>query len=72
LTDFLFGYVEGELPPEARRRFDEHLAVCPDCVQYLRHYAETVKAGRLAMAEEELPPGVPEDLVDAILQARKT
>jgi anti-sigma factor RsiW len=67
---FLLDYVEGELPVEARRRFDEHLAICPDCVHYLQHYTETITAGRLAMADE-LPADVPEGLVTAILRARR-
>ena len=68
-AEFLLEYVEGELPAEARRRFDEHMAICPDCVNYLRHYTETVRAGRLAVAEE-LPADVPDELVSAILKAR--
>ena len=70
LAGFLLEYVEGELAPDARQRFDEHIAICPDCVRYLQHYTETVKAGRLAMAEE-LPVDVPEALVSAILRARQ-
>jgi anti-sigma factor RsiW len=68
-ADFLLEYVEGELPAETRRRFDEHMARCPDCVNYLRHYTETVRAGRLAVADE-LPADVPDALVSAILKAR--
>ena len=68
-ADFLLDYVDGALPGDTRRRFDEHMAICPDCVQYLQQYAETVKAGRLAMADE-LPADVPEELVSAILRAR--
>jgi anti-sigma factor RsiW len=69
-AEFLLEYVEGELPAEARRRFDDHMAICPDCVQYLQHYTETIKAGRLALADD-LPADVPEGLVTAILQARR-
>jgi anti-sigma factor RsiW len=69
-AEFLLEYVDGGLPLEARRRFDEHLAICPDCVQYLQHYTETIKAGRLAMAGD-LPDDVPDDLVSAILRARR-
>ena len=69
-AEFLLEYVEGQLPLEARRRFDEHLAICPDCVQYLQHYTETIKAGRLAMADD-LPDDVPDELVSAILTARR-
>jgi anti-sigma factor RsiW len=68
-ADFLLDYVEGELPANTRRRFDEHVAVCADCVHYLQHYTATVKAGRLAMADD-LPTDVPDELVAAILKAR--
>lgn len=70
-ADFLLDYVEGQLAPEVHRAFDGHMAICPDCVRYLRHYTETVKAGRLAMADE-LPADVPESLVSAILRARQS
>jgi anti-sigma factor RsiW len=65
----LLDYVEGDLPVDTRRRFDEHMAACPDCVTYLRHYTETVRAGRLAVADE-MPADVPDELVTAILKAR--
>jgi anti-sigma factor RsiW len=68
-ADFLLDYVEGELPADTRRRFDEHVAVCADCVQYLQHYTATVKASRLAMADD-LPTDVPDALVAAILKAQ--
>ena len=70
-ADFLLDYVEGQLSPDARGEFDDHMAICPDCVRYLRHYTETVKAGRLAMADE-LPVDVPDDLVSAIMKARRS
>ena len=69
-ADFLLDNVEDRLSPDARREFDRHLALCPDCVRYLRHYTETITASRLAMADE-LPADVPESLVDAILRARQ-
>ena len=69
-ADFLLDYVDGHLDPEARRIFDEHVAVCPPCVRYLRHYTETVKASRLAMADDDVPVDLPEGLVAAILKAR--
>ena len=49
--------------------FRRHMALCPDCVQYLQDYTETIKASRLAMADE-LPEDVPDELVSAILKAR--
>lgn len=35
LTDFLGAYLDGELSEKVRRRFDEHLAACPECSAYL-------------------------------------
>jgi len=69
-ADFLLDYVDGHLEPEVRRTFDEHVAACPPCVRYLQHYTETVKASRLAMADDDVPADLPEGLVTAILKAR--
>lgn len=68
-AEFLLDYVDGGLSADARRRFDEHMAACPDCVHYLQHYTGAVKAGRLAVADEPVTD-IPEDLVQAILKAR--
>jgi anti-sigma factor RsiW len=69
VADFLLDYVEGALPADTRRRVDEHMAACRDCVTYLRHYTEAVRAGRLAAADD-LASDVPEAVVRAILRAR--
>jgi anti-sigma factor RsiW len=69
VADFVLDYVEGTLPNDTRRRVDAHMAACRDCVTYLQHYTETVRAGRLAAADD-LAPDVPEALVRAILRAR--
>jgi anti-sigma factor RsiW len=68
-ADVLLDYVEAELPRETRWRFEEHMAICPDCAQYLQHYTDTITAGRRALADD-LPAEVPDELVSAILQAR--
>ncbi len=72
LVDFLGSYVAGELPEGQRFTFDAHLAVCPDCVNYLESYRETIRLGSEALAagETEIPDEVPDDLVRAILEAR--
>jgi len=66
-------YLNGELPVEERARFDEHLAVCPDCVNYLESYAETVRLGRESFTDpaENVPASVPGELVQAILASRE-
>ena len=68
-ADFLLDYVEGDAARRhapALRRAHGHL---PRLRAYLQHYTETIKAGRLAMADD-LPADVPDDLVSAILKAR--
>jgi anti-sigma factor RsiW len=74
LIDFLMDYLEAGLPAAERRRFDEHLAICPACRAYLRNYERTIKAGKVAFAtaEEEIPASVPDELVKAIVAARRT
>jgi anti-sigma factor RsiW len=68
-ADFVMAYLDGELDATLRSRFENHLGDCADCVRYLREYRATVRAGQVAYADE-LPAGVPEDLVKAILDAR--
>ena len=69
VIEFLFAYVEGELPAAERARFDQHLAVCPHCVDYVQGYRESIRLGKAAFAEVD---EVPEELVDAILAARRS
>lgn len=71
--EFLMDYLDGRLPEERRRIFDQHLSLCASCVNYLRSYQETVRMGRavLTQSDEAVPGSVPEGLVEAILAARK-
>lgn len=69
LIEFLDDYWAGELRPEEKARFDEHLAVCPSCVAYLAQYGRAAELGRAAFVEDgadDAPPA----LLDAILKAR--
>jgi anti-sigma factor RsiW len=70
LADFLGDYVSGELSPEVRMVFEEHLAECPDCVTYLRTYEDAIRLARNAVGSDPVPPTVPAELVQAILAAR--
>ena len=74
LIDFLMDYLDGELPATQARHFDEHLGLCPPCAEYLASYRETVRLGKMICEPEEgaLPPELPEDLVAAICEARRT
>ena len=48
LVELVTDYLEGALEPVARRRFDEHLAVCLGCEDYLDQIRATIAtAGRV-------------------------
>jgi anti-sigma factor RsiW len=72
-TDFLMDYLDGDLVVGERTRFDQHLAQCPDCVTYLRNYEQTIRLGKTVCKEDHdaLGDEVPEELVQAILSARR-
>jgi len=73
-ADFMMDYLSNELPAESRAQFEYHLSLCVNCRNYLRSYEETVKLGKRAFDDEDsaLPADVPDDLVKAILAARRT
>lgn len=72
-ADFMMDYLAGELPSESRESFERHLAICQNCRNYLAGYQETVRLGKRAFedGEKPLPSDVPDDLVKAILSARR-
>lgn len=71
IIDFLMRYLDGELAADESARFEEHLAICPPCVAYLQTYKESVRLGRSACVTGVDCQEVPEDLVQAILAARR-
>jgi anti-sigma factor RsiW len=72
LIEFLADYLDAALPPAQQAAFEAHLALCPDCVDYLASYRETIRLGKLAFSPDpELPEDVPAELIDAILAARE-
>jgi anti-sigma factor RsiW len=72
LIAFIADYLEGALPEAEREVFERHLDECPYCVDYLSSYRSTIE---LAAALGEDPsvsvPETPEELIRAILEARK-
>jgi anti-sigma factor RsiW len=71
-VEFLMEYLDGALGEGERRVFEEHVGDCPACVNYLETYRETVRLGKGVCAPDaEVPPDVPEELVQAILSARR-
>ena len=70
--DFVLAYLEGELSLTQRRIFEMHLRLCRECREYLEAYTRTLNATRnMSLAEKETLAEVPEDLIAAILDARK-
>ena len=73
--DVIMAWLDDALDPATRREFDEHLAECVDCANYLRSYRLTVSLGKGACAPGDpdgpVPDDVPEELVQAVLAARK-
>ena len=82
LVDRLGEYVDDDpdstrgqrLAPELRRALDEHLDLCPPCVEYLESYVAALEAGRQvfdAELEDEGCAQLPEALVQSILKAAR-
>lgn len=53
LVELVTAYLDDALPAEDRRRFDEHLAACEFCAEYLRQMRLTVSALRSAPTSAE-------------------
>ncbi len=72
-AEFLLAYESGELSPEQKATFDAHLAHCPCCENYLTSYRATVDLAHCCADDPErpAPPDMPEELIAAILAARK-
>ena len=72
VAEFLMEYIDGALGDSERSVFEGHIEDCPACVNYLETYRETVRLGKSVCAPDaEVPPDVPEELVQAILSARR-
>jgi anti-sigma factor RsiW len=62
-VEMVTDYLEGRLSRRERRRFERHLAGCPNCTTYLEQIRQTIAAtGRVA--EETLDPAARADLMD--------
>jgi anti-sigma factor RsiW len=55
LVELVTDYLEGALPADVHARFDEHLADCPHCTEYVRQIEVTIAlSGRVG--EDVLSP----------------
>ena len=72
LIEFLMKYLDKELSTAEREEFERHLAICPSCVDYLDNYRRAVELGQEACeCDDTQAADVPEELINAILAARK-
>ena len=72
MTDLIFDYLNDKLSPTVKRDFQQHLKICPDCVNFLNTYKKTVSASR-SIRSEEIPPLVKNNILNFLrLRTRKS
>ena len=70
---FVQQYLDGELPEQQRFVFELHLKICRECRDYLAAYQRSMEVTRTVFEDPDaaLPTEVPDDLIRAVLDARK-
>lgn len=61
-VDLVTDYLEGALPRAQRRRFEAHLADCPDCPEYLAQI-RLIIALTGSITPDELTPPMRDELI---------
>ena len=71
--EFVLSYLNGELQVKQQSMFEWHIRICRECREYLAAYQRSIELGRAVLhaPDQSLPGDVPEDLIKAILKARK-
>lgn len=54
VVELVTEYLEDALPPEERRRVEEHLSNCDGCTRYLAQMRETIRLTGM-LTEEQIP-----------------
>ena len=62
LVELVTEYLEGTLPAHERVRFEDHLAICPGCGNYLDQMRRTIQMVG-ALKEETIPDEAKEQLL---------
>ncbi len=63
LTDLVSDYLNDKLSPTVTRDLQQHLRICPDCVNFLNTYKKTVSVTR-SIRPEEIPPRVRNNILN--------
>jgi anti-sigma factor RsiW len=61
-VELVTDYLEGALPRSQRRRFEAHLAGCPDCPEYLAQMRAIIALAR-SITPDDLAPHARSDLI---------
>ena len=71
---FLIDYFEDSLPKRQRLDLEMHMKLCRESREYLIAFKRSIDVSKRVFADldEPTPVDVPEDLVRAIIDARKT
>lgn len=64
VVELVTDYLEGEMPPGDRERFEMHLAICEPCVTYVEQIRLTIDAAG-ALDESKIPDDQRDGLVAA-------
>ncbi len=70
-VELVTDYLEGAMPPDETRRFEEHLALCPGCHIYLDQMRQTIRVVG-ALPEESIPPAAQDELLSAFREWKKS
>jgi anti-sigma factor RsiW len=70
-VELVTAYLEGALDPGDQRRFDEHLAACGNCAQYLEQIRQTIRVTG-TLRPEDLSAGAEEALLKAFRDWRRS
>ena len=69
LVELVTAYLDDDLDPDTRARFDTHLLDCDGCENYLQQFRETVRTvGKIT--DNELDPAFRNRLLDAFKNFR--
>jgi len=69
-TEFLFDYLDGNLPAPVAQELEVHLRACGWCTEYVASYRKTVTVCQALASDQPAESAVPEELIQAILKAR--
>ena len=68
---FLYDFHQGNLSFSQQLKFKIHISMCRECRAYVKDYKNTVRLSKEGFTIAEPIENVPEDLMAAILKARK-